>query len=133
MNQSEQQPDLQQATVRRAPKFGAFIAVGGLIGFLVTAIVTMQFPADPAIGMTALVAYFSIFGVSAGAAIGALLALVIDRRSRRNVHQVTVEHAEVASAEPIAAESPGDRESASTPAQTDPDASSSAAEAATDR
>lgn len=87
--------DLRAATVRRAPRFGAFIVVGGLLGFLVTAIVTMQFPADPAVGLLATVGYFSIFGISAGIALGALVAIVLDRRSRRRSRRATVEHAAV--------------------------------------
>jgi len=86
---------VQDATVRRAPRYGAFIAVGGLVGFLVTAIVTMQFPADPKVGMVALVAYFSLFGVSAGVALGALTAILLDRRSFRRTRTVQVERAEV--------------------------------------
>lgn len=87
--------DVQDATVRRAPRYGAFIAVGALIGFIVTAIVTMQFPADPNVGLIASLAYFSLFGVSAGAALGALIALILDRRSLRRTRTVQVEHAEV--------------------------------------
>jgi len=92
----EETAGVQEATVRRAPRFAAFIVVGALVGFIVTAAVTMQFPADPAVGMIALVAYFSLFGVSAGAALGALLALILDRRSRRRERRVRVEHAVVA-------------------------------------
>ena len=87
--------EVGEATVRRAPRFAAFIAVGALLGFIVTAAVTMQFPADPAVGMIALVAYFSLFGVSAGAAVGALVALLLDRRSRKRTRRVGVEHAVV--------------------------------------
>ena len=89
------EPELQGAVARRAPRFGAFIAVGALVGFLATAIVTMQFPADPKVGLLALVAYFSIFGVSAGAALGALVAILLDRRSLKRTRAVRVEHAEV--------------------------------------
>ena len=55
----------------------------------------MQFPADPKIGLVATVAYFSLFGISAGVAIGALIAIVLDRRSHRRTRPVQVEHADV--------------------------------------
>jgi hypothetical protein len=92
---STDEGELQDATVRRAPRYGAFIAVGALVGFLVTAIVTMQFPADPNVGLIASLAYFSLFGVSAGIALGALMAIVFDRRSLKRTRSVRVEHAEV--------------------------------------
>lgn len=97
MSETETAPegDLQDATVRRAPKYAAFIVVGALVGFLATAIVTMQFPADPKVGLIASVAYFSLFGVSAGVAIGALIAIILDRRSLKRTRSVRVEHAEV--------------------------------------
>ena len=87
--------DLQEVTARRAPKYSAFIVVGALVGFLATAIVTMQFPADPKIGLVATLAYFSLFGVSAGVALGALIAIILDRRSFTRSRPVQVEHADV--------------------------------------
>ncbi len=87
--------DLQDATVRRAPRYGAFVAVGALLGFIVTAILTMQFPADPNIGLIASLAYFSLIGVSVGVALGALVAIILDRRSLKRTRTVQVEHAEV--------------------------------------
>lgn len=100
MSQIDPQPaapegEVQDATIRRAPKYAAFVVVGGLVGFVVTAIVTMQFPADPNVGLIALVAYFSLFGVSAGIVIGAVIAIVLDRRSLRRARPAKVEHAEV--------------------------------------
>lgn len=105
--------DVQDATVRRAPRYGAFIAVGALVGFIVTAIVTMQFPADPNVGLIASLAYFSLFGVSAGAALGALVAIVLDRRSQKRTRTVQVEHAEVGDPFDPAAEQSGPKASTS--------------------
>jgi len=87
--------DVEQATIRRAPRLGRFIGLGALLGFVVTLIVTMQFPADPDVGMTATVAYFALYGVSAGVVLGAVVGLIADRVSRRRSQPVTVEHAVV--------------------------------------
>lgn len=100
------EPDVREATVRRAPKWGAFIVVGMVLGLFVTIVVTTAFPADPAIGMTMTVLVVGIFGVSFGAAIGAVLALIADRVSSRRARRVTVERGEVAP-EPAPQPDPG--------------------------
>lgn len=81
----------RQTTVRRAPKFGAFMIVGGLVGLLATLILTSLQPADPAVGFAALLGYFSLFGIPAGVALGAGIAIVLDRLSRKRAKPVDVE------------------------------------------
>ncbi len=83
------QPD--QVRVRRAPKMPAFLIVGGGIGAVVTFILTALFPVDPAVGFAALFAYFSLFGVTAGVLVGALVALILDRVASRRAKTVTAE------------------------------------------
>lgn len=83
------QPD-ETTTVRRAPKYGAFLVVGGLIGLIATLILTSLQPADPNVGFGALFAYFSLYGVPAGVALGALVAIVLDVISRRRTKTVGV-------------------------------------------
>lgn len=73
----------QTVKIRRAPKIGAFLVVGGLIGMLTTLVLTSLFPSDPNVGFIALFAYFCLFGIPAGVVLGALLALILDRISRR--------------------------------------------------
>lgn len=75
-------------TIRRAPKFSVFVLVGALIGFLITLVLTSLFPADPEVGFTASLGYFSLYGISFGAMIGAVIALLVDRRSSRRAKQV---------------------------------------------
>lgn len=87
-----------RVTVRRAPRIGAFLVVGGFLGFLVTLILTSLFEADPGVGFAASLAYFSLYGISAGVLLGAVLAVVADRRSRRRARTVEVEREEVAAA-----------------------------------
>ena len=79
----------QQTTVRRAPKYGAFMLVGGLAGLLATLILTSLQPADPAVGFGALFAYFSLFGIPAGVALGAGIAILLDWVSRKRAKPVT--------------------------------------------
>lgn len=87
-----------EVRIRRAPKFGAFMVVGGLVGFLATLLLTAQFPADPTVGFPALVAYFSLFGIPIGVALGALLALILNRRATKRARIVEAVREEGASA-----------------------------------
>lgn len=75
-------------SIRRAPRFSAFIVVGALVGLIATLIVTSLFPADPAVGFSATFGYFALFGVPIGAALGALLAIVLDRRATLRASEV---------------------------------------------
>ena len=90
-----QQPQTDQVKIRRAPKFGAFLAVGAVAGFIATLILTSLFPTDPSVGLPATVAYFSIYGVSAGVVLGAVVALILDRISSKRAKSISVEHEEV--------------------------------------
>ena len=80
-----------RARIRRAPKYPAFMIVGGGIGAIVTFILTMLFPSDPAVGFAALFGYFALYGVTAGVVVGALLALFVDRVMLRRAKDATVE------------------------------------------
>ena len=86
-----QQPEVDQVTVRRAPKYPAFLIVGGGIGAAVTFILTSLFPFDPTVGFGASFAYFCLFGVPVGVVLGALLAIILDRRATKRARQVGVE------------------------------------------
>lgn len=81
-----------EVRIRRAPKFGPFLIIGGGVGAIVTFILTMSFPVDPVVGFGALFGYFSLFGIPAGIAVGALVALILDRISIRRSRAATVEH-----------------------------------------
>lgn len=78
--------------IRRAPKYAPFLIIGGGIGAIATFILTMGFPVDPSVGFGPLFGYFSLFGVPAGVALGALVVLVLDQMSIRRARAATVEH-----------------------------------------
>jgi hypothetical protein len=85
----------QQATIRRAPKMSMFLVLGGGVGALVTFILTALFPVDEQVGFGPLLGYFMLYGVPAGVALGAIVALILDRRSRKHTTQVAVERESV--------------------------------------
>lgn len=82
-------------TIRRAPRFSVFVFVGAVLGLLATLILTSLFPADPAIGFGATVGYFALFGVPIGGILGAIVAIVMDRRASRRAAQVVAGRLEV--------------------------------------
>lgn len=100
---AEPTSDRTTVTVRRAPKIPAFMVVGGLIGFLATLVATSLFPADPLVGYAALLGYFSLYGVTAGVLVGAIIGIVLDRRSRRRARTVAAER-QVVDAAPVEGE-----------------------------
>ena len=53
------------------------------------------FPSDPNVGFIALFAYFCLYGIPAGVVLGALVALILDRRSSKRARTVAAEHESV--------------------------------------
>lgn len=82
---------IEQVTVRRAPKISVFLIMGGGVGAVVTFILTSLYPVDPLVGFGPLFAYFALFGVTGGVLLGALLALIVDRRSRKRARPAEAE------------------------------------------
>lgn len=82
----------REVKIRRAPKLGVFLALGALVGAIVTLALTSLYPADKAVGFAATAGYFLLFGVPAGVALGATVGLIIDRISIARSRTVTVQH-----------------------------------------
>jgi hypothetical protein len=102
-----QNDDHQDVRIRRVPKYGRFIALGGGLGAIITFVLTASFPVDPNVGFWPLFGYFALFGVSAGVVLGAGIALVLDRwaskRSKAAVAALeTVRQAEPPADAPVA-------------------------------
>ncbi|CAN5315945.1 hypothetical protein BH09ACT1_BH09ACT1_00420 [soil metagenome] len=77
--------------IRRAPKIPVFLVLGGVVGAVVTLIVTALFPADPSVGFAALYGYFVLYGIPIGVVLGAIVAFGFDRASERRAANVTAE------------------------------------------
>ena len=88
-----------EVSIRRAPRIGVFLVFGAMLGALVTLILTSLFEPDENVGFAASYAYFCLYGIPAGVALGAGVALLLDWRSKRRTRTVTVAHDEVTGAE----------------------------------
>jgi hypothetical protein len=97
--QTDRTPD--EVTIRRAPKFGVFIVGGGVLGFIATLIVvtaTMDIDRGTKtedVSFGGLVGYFSLWGVTIGLAVGAIVAIVLDRVFARRAAKLTAERVAV--------------------------------------
>ena len=90
-----ERPEMTEVRIRRAPKLGVFLLIGAVVGGLVTLVLTSLFPADPAVGFGASFGYFLLFGLPAGAVLGAIVGLIIDRVSVARARTVTAERSVV--------------------------------------
>lgn len=86
-----QPPERRQVTVRRAPKFAAFMGLGALIGFIAALIIAYTGPADPTLTRESVLGFFTVVLALPGLLLGALVALLLDWISVRRMKQQTAE------------------------------------------
>ncbi|NNV08465.1 hypothetical protein ETC03_19920, partial [Geobacillus sp. MMMUD3] len=86
--------DQIDVSVRRSPKYAAFMAVGAILGVLVAGLLTLvvdpaQIPAESTVakGAGLLVVFLGITGLF----LGGLVALLLDWRGRRKAREYRVE------------------------------------------
>lgn len=100
--------DSERVSIRRAPKLPVFLVIGGGVGAIVAFVLTAAFPTDPLVGFGALFGYFALYTIPAGIVLAAIVALLLDRRSRRTAREVTIEHESVRETPPEPEDSEGD-------------------------
>ncbi|WP_295825366.1 potassium transporter Trk [uncultured Microbacterium sp.] len=89
----------QTLTVRRAPKYGVFLAAGAFLGVFVALLLTVFIDGSDISPYTQVVySQVQVFGFTAlifvvlGVAVGAIVALIFERTIGGRTRQVTVEH-----------------------------------------
>ncbi|WP_141881429.1 hypothetical protein [Homoserinimonas aerilata] len=82
----------ERVSIRRAPKLPVFLVLGAGLGAIVAFVLTAVGDLDRRVGFGATFGYLALYGIPAGIVLGAIVALVLDRRSRRRAAEVTVEH-----------------------------------------
>lgn len=90
-NGASDAPQLREITVRRAPKFVPFMALGAIVGFLAAFVVAYTGPADPTLTRESVLGFFTVAFALPGLLLAALLALVFDRRSIKRTERARAE------------------------------------------
>jgi hypothetical protein len=91
MSSEEIPAERREVTVRRAPKYVPFLILGALVGVVVAAVVAFALPGDESFDRGAVFGFFLVMFGAAGAILGAVAALVLDRRSVRRQERAVVE------------------------------------------
>ncbi|MBP3035296.1 hypothetical protein J2M53_03365 [Arthrobacter sp. zg-ZUI100] len=89
MNSEQHSPERREITIRRAPRFVPFLALGVIAGFIAALVVAYAGPADPTYTREATLGFFTMMFAIPGVCLGALAALLLDwisvRKSRRAI------------------------------------------------
>lgn len=87
-----------EGRVRRVPRYGVFLVLGGALGVLIAAILTLAFDgiAEPSeIGVTysqsQVFGFLMLYCAAGGVMLGAIVALILDKTIGRRTHTVTVQ------------------------------------------
>ncbi|MFD1214206.1 hypothetical protein ACFQ36_19440 [Arthrobacter sp. GCM10027362] len=81
----------RELTVRRAPKFGPFLAAGTVLGVLAAVVVALTGPESAEFTRGSIFGFFAVvFGV-AGLLLGGIVALVLDRMSVKRAGHLLAE------------------------------------------
>ncbi len=75
---------MHQLRVRRSPRYGAFLGTGAVLGLLIALVSGATGPVDPQTGRAKLIGYLAMTLVLLGALVGAGVAVVLERFSRRS-------------------------------------------------
>ena len=81
----------RDVTVRRAPKFIPFMAIGAILGFTAAFVVAYTGPDDPTLTRESILGFFTIAFALPGLLLGALVVLIVDRRSIRRAERARAE------------------------------------------
>jgi uncharacterized membrane protein len=88
----ETEVERDTVTVRRAPRYSRFLALGALVGAVVALILTVSFPANDEFDKGQVFGFLLLACAAIGLALGALVALLIDRATARRAKSVAAEH-----------------------------------------
>jgi len=75
---------VRRLRVRRAPRYGVFLATGALVGLVVALITGSVGPVDPQTGRAKLIGYLAMGLMLLGGLAGGVVAVALERFSRRS-------------------------------------------------
>ncbi|WP_460801580.1 potassium transporter Trk [Microbacterium sp. GXF6406] len=86
-----------EATVRRVPRYGVFMALGAVLGIIAAGIITMTGSYEPSTALNVVYPPGQVFGfallwmVPIGIGLGGLVAILLERIARRHDRVVRVD------------------------------------------
>jgi len=94
---------IESVRVRRAPKISVFLVLGAALGIVVALILTFAFDGSgdksPNTGLVysqgQVFGFLALICITGGVVLGAVVALILDRRSSRHTREVEVDHSSV--------------------------------------
>ncbi|MGO4301416.1 hypothetical protein [Leifsonia sp. RAF41] len=89
-----------EVRVRRSPRYFRFMITGAVIFAIVALILTFSFPENPTYDRGSVFGFLLAIGVIVGVAIGAVVALVVDRATGRRARSVQADRIDVRVPEP---------------------------------
>lgn len=115
--ESPQTPENTLATVRRVPRYGVFMGLGAVVGIIVALILTFAGSFEPTPGGEVTYSAGQVFGftllylVPIGIALGAVVAMLLERMTRRHDRVVRVNHERIITVDEHDAEPEAERDS----------------------
>ena len=91
MSSDQPSAERREVTVRRAPKYVPFLILGALVGIIAAAVVAYGLPGSASFDSGAVFGFFLVMFAGGGAILGAVVALVLDRRSVKRRERAVVE------------------------------------------
>jgi len=84
-----------EVRVRRSPRYFRFMITGAVIFAIVALVLTYAFPENPTYDRGSVFGFLLAIGVIVGVALGAVVALVIDRLTARRARSVQADRIDV--------------------------------------
>lgn len=90
----ERPAGVDTVTIHRSPRYFRFMTVGGIAGLIVALILTFAFPEPPGFNPAQIFGFLGILFVVVGIVAGSVVALLLDRASRRRAKTIEIERIE---------------------------------------
>ncbi|MCC3281435.1 hypothetical protein [Arthrobacter caoxuetaonis] len=94
MTSEQHSPERREITIRRAPRFVPFMALGVVVAFVVALVMAYTGPENPQYTREAVLGFFTVMLALPGVALGCVAALILDRISVRRSEHAIVEAAD---------------------------------------
>ena len=88
---TNERDDMSEVRIRRSPRYLRFMGVGAAVGVIAALILTIAFPAAAEFSSGQVFGFLGLFLVVIGGALGAVVALLLDRASTRRAKPAVVE------------------------------------------